>query len=166
VSIAEELVKTARGSGSRCRVIVNDRVDVALAARADGVHLRADSPAPAVVRPMVPHGFLIGRSVHSGREAAAIGSTADYLIAGTIWPTSSKPLSHAVLGPDGLAEVVRNAIVPVLAIGGVTPERFAEVAGRGAAGVAGIGLFIGADAATDGCRAIRLDAVAASARAV
>src|SRR5438034_1512504 len=113
-------VAVARGTPTR--VIVNDRLDVALAAGADGVHLRGDSVAPAAARRLAPRGFLVGRSVHSADEAAAIAADVDYLIAGTVFPSASKSQGSKWLGEAGLAAVVRAAGVPVLAIGGVTPD--------------------------------------------
>lgn len=151
-------------SGTRLRVVINDRLDVALAVGAAGVHLRSGSMPPSAARSMTPPGFLIGCSVHSPVEAAAVGRDADYLIAGTVWETGSKPDGHAVLGIDGLAAVVRAAHVPVLAIGGVTAERAAEVAAAGAAGIAAIGLFIGSGAPKP-CRAVQLTSIVRSTRA-
>jgi thiamine-phosphate pyrophosphorylase len=133
--------------GTPARVLVNDRVDVALAAGAHGVHLRADSmPAPRV-RTIVPRGFVIGRSVHGADEAArAVGAGGvDYLIVGTVFATASKPGTRAA-GVRVLAEVAAGATVPVLAVGGVTRQTVRDVAATGAAGVAAIGLFAdGAD---------------------
>lgn len=137
-------VAVAAARGSRTKVLVNDRVDVALAAGADGVHLRADSPPAWRIRPLVPKTFVVGRSVHTLEEARAAGDV-DYVIAGTVWPTSSKPAGHPVLGAAGLAQLVRAASVPVLAIGGIDVGRAAAVAASGAAGIAAIGLFIGQD---------------------
>lgn len=145
--LASGLVSLARGS--RTRVLVNDRVDVAIAAGAGGVHLKAASIATAAVRRIAPAGFLIGRSVHDADEAARESQAADYLLAGTVWPTRSKPAGHRTLGADGLAAIVRAARVPVLAIGGIGVERLPEVARAGAAGVAAIGLFIPADTSAD-----------------
>jgi thiamine-phosphate diphosphorylase len=126
--------------GSRTRVVVNDRLDVAIATGADGVHLRHDSIAVAAARTLAPAPFVVGRSVHDGGEArAAVG--ADYLIAGTVFPTTSKPGASTLLGLDGLRAVVMAATAPVLAIGGVTLDRLDEIAATGAAGVAAIGLF-------------------------
>ena len=122
-------------------MVVNDRVDVALACGADGVHLRHDSVRADAVRTIAPAGFLVGRSVHSLAEAEGAGPV-DYLIAGTVFPTPSKPAASPILGLDGLADVVQAVAVPVLAIGGITRERLDEVAAIGAAGAAGIGLFI------------------------
>lgn len=126
--------------GRSTRVIVNERLDVALACGADGVHLRADSIAAADARRIAPSGFLIGRSVHSADEAAAAGD-ADYLVAGTVFPTDSKPGLVSHLGETGLRTIVTATRAPVLAIGGVSVDRSAVVARTGAAGVAAIGLF-------------------------
>jgi len=130
--------------GTRTRLVVNDRLDVALAAGADGVHLRGDSmPAPRVRR-IVPRGFLIGRSVHTVAEAAGAASAGgvDYLIFGTTFSTASKPGKPGA-GIDALAAVVAATPLPVLAVGGVTLNRLADVASSGAAGFAAIGLFAG-----------------------
>jgi thiamine-phosphate pyrophosphorylase len=136
-------------NGSHTRIVVNDRVDIALAAGAAGVHLRSDSISPSRARSMVPPGFLIGCSVHNAAEASRAGADVDYLVAGTVWATRSKPAGHALLGTDGLAAIVQGSTVPVLAIGGVTVERTAEVTAAGAAGIAAIGLFMPSDTAAD-----------------
>jgi len=138
-SLVTELVRLTRGTATR--VVVNDRLDVALACRADGVHLRGDSIPPVPARSIAPPGFLIGRSVHHEAEAKAVAPDVDYLIAGTVFPTSSKPGLTECLGVEGLARICRSVSVPVLAIGGMTPDRLADVATAGAAGVAAIGLF-------------------------
>jgi thiamine-phosphate diphosphorylase len=143
------------------RVVVNDRVDVALASGADGVHLRSDSMAADIVRRMTPKDFLIGRSVHSARQAASLAAV-DYLIAGTVWTSASKQEGHQLLGLDGFSGVVMAARVPVLAIGGVTMDRIGEIQKAGGAGIAAIGLFIGD--AGDQCRVVQLNAIAAEAR--
>jgi thiamine-phosphate diphosphorylase len=129
-------------AGTRTRILVNDRLDVALAAGAHGVHLRSDSMPPARARAMAPAGFLIGRSVHGVSEVAAAtsGNGADYLIFGTVFATPSKPGQPAA-GVEALAIVVKATPVPVLAVGGVTKETAARVAQAGAAGIAAIGLF-------------------------
>jgi thiamine-phosphate diphosphorylase len=127
---------------TRTRILVNDRLDVARAAGAHGVHLRGDSVSAARVRAVVPRGFLIGRSIHSPQEAADASTEAavDFLLFGTIFPTASKPGGTAA-GPDALRDIVQSTTIPVLAIGGVTAETAAAVARTGAAGVAAIGLF-------------------------
>jgi thiamine-phosphate pyrophosphorylase len=138
-TLVVDLVLMSRGTGTR--VVVNDRVDVAIACGADGVHLRHDSMAARAVREIAPDGFLVGRSVHGPAEAEDAGPV-DYLIAGTVFPTASKPSPTSLIGLDGLADIVQAAGVPVLAIGGIGREQLDEVAATGAAGVAGIGLFI------------------------
>lgn len=128
--------------GSRARVLVNDRLDVALAAGAHGVHLRADSMPAPTVRTLCPPGFLIGRSVHARDEAidAAAAGGLDYLLFGTVFPTASKPGREAT-GASALAEVVAAAAIPVLAVGGVSTDNVGDVAAAGAAGFAAIGMF-------------------------
>src|SRR5262249_21752271 len=95
-------------------------------------------------------------------EAASITGV-DYLIAGTMWPTMSKPDTDRLLGVDGFSSVVRAATVPVLAIGGVTLDRVRDVALAGGAGIAAIGLFM--NARDQPCRAAPLDAVVRDLRA-
>ena len=138
--LAEQCVEAVRGT--RTRVVVNDRVDVALAAGAHGVHLRGDSADAGRVRRIVPSGFLIGRSVHSLADAvaAAEGAAVDYLIFGTVFKTASKP-GRAAAGLDQLGRVASATTIPVLAVGGITTARAAGVARAGAAGIAAIGLF-------------------------
>ncbi len=129
--------------GSTLAIVVNDRIDVALAAGADGVHLREDSVPAARARAIVPPPRLLGRSVHSPHQVDAV----DYLIAGTVFTTASKP-GQPELGESGLAAIVASAAPrPVLAIGGVQPCRMAAIARTGAAGVAAIGCFADAWAA-------------------
>ena len=129
-------------SGTVARVIVNDRVDVALAAGAHGVHLRGDSLAASRVRSIVPPPFVIGRSVHAIGEAveAERRGGLDYLLFGTVFATGSKP-GAAPAGMERLADVCAAVALPVLAIGGITATTIAPVARAGAAGFAAIGLF-------------------------
>jgi thiamine-phosphate pyrophosphorylase len=128
---------------SRTRVVVNDRLDVALACRADGVHLRGDSYAVKDARRLLPPPFLVGRSVHTV-EDVALASGADYVIAGTVFPSVSKPGAPPtqLLGLDGLRNIVKASPMPVFAIGGITPDRIDAVLAAGADGIAAIGLFI------------------------
>jgi thiamine-phosphate diphosphorylase len=154
VDIVGELADLARGSPTR--VLVNDRLDVALACRAGGVHLRSDSIPPAAVRSAAGSRLLIGRSVHELGEAVEHASAVDYLIAGTVFPSASKPTSDGLLGEGGLRQMTHAVNVPVLAIGGVTVERVAQIAVAGASGVAGIGLFLtAASSMTDVVAAVR-----------
>lgn len=131
LDLAERLVPAAADAGAR--VLVNDRADVALAAGAGGVHLGQRSlPVPAV-RSMRAD-WLLGASVHSPDEAAD-ASGADYLVAGTIWPTASHPDREGT-GLDLVRTLAAGFATPVVAIGGVTPERAVAACSAGAAGVA------------------------------
>jgi thiamine monophosphate synthase len=93
------------------------------------------------VRAMAAAGWIVGRSVHSADEAAA-HAAADYVLFGTVFPGGSKPADAPRQGLDALAETVERSRVPVIAIGGITPERARACASVGAAGVAGIGIFL------------------------
>lgn len=143
------------------RLVVNERLDVALACGADGVHLRGDSYDATEVRRCTPPGFLVGRSVHSTADALAAGPV-DYMIAGTVWPSLSKSPGHPLLGLEGLAAICAAARAPVLAIGGIDVERAGDIATAGAAGVAGIGLFMAGEHLP--CRAVPLETAAATLR--
>jgi thiamine-phosphate pyrophosphorylase len=153
-AMVTQVVRVTRTS--QTRVVVNDRLDVALACGADGVHLRGDSVAASRLRAIVPSGFLIGQSVHSLDEAVAAAPHVDYIVAGTVFPTSSKPGRTDLLGLSGLAAIARRVSVPVLAIGGMDPSRVKDVFAAGAAGVAAITLFTDRDRPiTDVVRALR-----------
>jgi thiamine-phosphate pyrophosphorylase len=143
VDLVAAFVEAARGSATR--VVVNDRLDVALAAGADGVHLRGDSIPPQSARAMAPPGFVIGRSIHQIGEARDHAPSVDYLIAGTVFPTGSKPSDAPLLGVRGLREIAAAVAVPVLAIGGVTLQRLRDVVAAGGAGIAAISLFLPRD---------------------
>jgi thiamine-phosphate pyrophosphorylase len=151
--------------GTAARVVVNDRVDIALAGGADGVHLRGDSPPAGSVRAMVPGGFLIGRSVHSEAEAiTAAGTGVDYLILGTVLSSASKPAGTAWLGLEALKRAAGGIQVPLLAIGGITAADVGGLAAAGAAGFAAIGLFAGVRNETAGERRRELQTLMAAVR--
>lgn len=127
-------------------VLVNDRVDVALAAGAAGAHLGQDDVPPIAVRPHVPRGFLLGTSVGSSVEAdRALTWPVDYWSVGPCYATVNKPDAGPPLGATGFAALARLAPagLPVLAIGGVSPANVTELARAGAAGVAVIGAVFG-----------------------
>src|SRR5690242_20654613 len=88
-ALVEAVVGATHGSSTR--VVVNDRLDVALSAGAGGVHLRGDSIPAARVRALAPAGFLVGASVRTAGEAVDAARWCDYLAAGTVFPTNSKP---------------------------------------------------------------------------
>jgi thiamine-phosphate pyrophosphorylase len=125
--------------GSTTRIIVNDRLDVALAAGAHGVQLRSGSFSASRVRSRVPPGFLIGQSVHNVDDATTAHAV-DFLIYGTVFETVSKP-GVIPAGLERLSELVKATAVPVLAVGGVCAGRIPRVLETGAAGFAAISLF-------------------------
>jgi thiamine-phosphate diphosphorylase len=118
------------------RLFVNDRLDVALAARAAGVQLGGESLPPAAARRLNAD-WWIGRSVHSLEEArSARAEGADYLLAGPVFETASHP-GASPMGIERLEEIVQLGS-PVIAIGGVSPERAAILRQAGVYGVAAI----------------------------
>jgi thiamine-phosphate diphosphorylase len=122
-------------AGSPTKVLVNDRLDVALAAGVDGVHLPGQGLPTAKVRPLVK---TLGRSIHSieeGLEAARDG--ADFVVFGPIFETPGKE----PVGIDALRALTAVVKIPVLAIGGITHEDTSLVLEAGAAGIAAIRLF-------------------------
>ncbi len=125
--------------GSRTRVVINDRLDVALATGASGVHLKDGSGPVSRVRAIAPSGFLVGESIHDPGRAAE--SDADYVVFGTVFATRSKPSNRPLAGLVGLHQAAQ-APVPVLAIGGIERGRLVEVARTGAAGIAAVDLFL------------------------
>jgi thiamine-phosphate pyrophosphorylase len=157
LALADTLREATRRHGAR--LIVNDRADVALAAAADGVQRTHASLPVSALREITPAGFLVGASVHGepeAREAAAQG--ADFIVFGPVYGTPSK---RRYGPPQGLAalEAVAGAVNrPVLAVGGLTPQRVAEVLAAGAAGVAVIGAIYAAARPADATKAF-LDAL-------
>ena len=138
---AEDVIEAVRPAGAR--VLVNDRLDIALASGADGVHLKSDGPPVRDVRRIVPDRFAIGRSVHTDDEARAVESAGgcDYLFFGTVFRSASKPDDHVLAGIDGLRRICAIVSLPVVAIGGVSIGRVPEMVAAGAAGIAAISLF-------------------------
>ena len=129
--------------GSETKLLVNDRVDIALTAGADGVQLTSESMSAQVVRQLCRRGFLIGASTHSLAEArAAREGGADFVLFGPVFETESKKAFGPPQGVEKLREVAAElAEFPVIAIGGVTVENSAICFGAGATGVAAIRLF-------------------------
>lgn len=139
VALVRSITRMCRGTAAK--ILVNDRIDVALAAGAAGVHLKESSFSPAEARRLAPRGFIIGGSVHTPVTAAARRS-ADFLIAGTVMPTVSKqPADY--LEWKGLEKVIVAAHgTPVLGIGGLDLSSIPMLAASGAAGLAAVGAFI------------------------
>ena len=151
IALARSALLRVRAQNSATRLIVNDRIDIALAAGAKGVHLR-ESGLPVgdarrlrddfhARRPYLPD-FLIGVSCHSAEAAkAAAGSGADYICFGPVFETPSKEPYGAPQGLHRLTQVCRTVQIPVVAIGGITLANARECLAAGAAGIAAIRLF-------------------------
>ncbi len=121
----------------RVPCLINDRVDLVLATRAAGVHLRSDSMPTKEARKCLGAGYLIGKSVHSAEEALQSEKEgADFVVLGPVYETPSKRQYGPPLGVDVIREAVRHCTIPVYAIGGMTPARVENVMASGAAGVA------------------------------
>jgi thiamine-phosphate pyrophosphorylase len=118
-------------------LIINNRTDIALAIQADGVHIgQSDLPLP-VVRGMVPDTMLVGVSVGNEEEALkAQAGKADYVGAGPVFLTSTKPEAGKAVGVEGLRLISRAVRIPVIAIGGVNSSNVDEMFEAGAAGIA------------------------------
>jgi thiamine-phosphate pyrophosphorylase len=127
------------------QILVNSRVDVALAAGAGGVHLPAGSVPAREWRSITPAGFLIGISCHTIEELLeGARQGADFAFYGPVFPPLSKAAAGTPVGVDGLAAACREAGLPVFALGGITEENAAACRRAGAAGIAGITMFQGA----------------------
>jgi thiamine-phosphate pyrophosphorylase len=139
---AEEALRVARSRG--VRLIINDRVDIALALRADGVHLGQDDLPPTAARELLGEQAIIGFSTHTVEQASAAAHLpVDYLAIGPIFETTSKEKPDPVVGTNGL-RLVRQAVgeIPLVAIGGIHLEKAREVIATGADSVAVISLLL------------------------
>ena len=135
VELARALVGLVRPLGAK--LVINDRVDVALACDADGVHVGQDDMRPTDVRALIGPRHILGLSVTGEDEArAARGEPVDYLGAGPVFATATKKDAGAPQGIEGLARMIALADVPVVAIGAVTAANAAAVMAAGAAGLA------------------------------
>lgn len=140
LKVAEKLIRLPREPHQR--IIVNDRLDVAMAMEFDGVHLGGDSLPVRVVRQRLKTGFLIGKSCHHLQEAQrAEVQGADYVIFGPIFETPSKLKYGPPRGIRRLHRVTKNLSIPVLAIGGINLANAGQCLDAGAAGLAAISLF-------------------------
>jgi thiamine-phosphate pyrophosphorylase len=152
-----ELLALGRALSAVCRarrqlLLVNDRVDVALAAAADGVHLPAAGMSPADARRLLPPGALVGVSCHSVADVArARDAGASYAFLSPIFDTPSKRAYGPPIGIDALRAAALLGL-PLVALGGVTPERAPALRAAGAGGVAAIRAWL---AAPDPAAAVR-----------
>ncbi len=159
---ARMLMPMVRSAGAL--FIVNDRVDVALAVGADGAHTGPDDPPVADARAVAAEtlgadadAFVLGYSVDTPEGAAqAQAEGADYLGVGAVYATVNKTDAGDVIGLEGLRRVVKAVSIPVVAIGGITPERAPAVAKAGACGSAAIGAVMSAAEPAEAVRALLL----------
>ena len=142
LSLTNDLLRTV---GGRAVLLVNERVDVAAIAGASGVQLGEQAlPAPAA-KQLLPPGSLVGRSVHSEDGAAqAMADGADFLVVGTMFATNSHP-GEEPAGPTLMRGVARRCSLPLIGIGGITPDNLDAVVAAGASGVAVIRSILTAD---------------------
>jgi thiamine-phosphate pyrophosphorylase len=160
VAPARDLVAAARAlvAGVPVPVLVNDRVDVALAAGAAGAHLGQDDLPLDAVRRHTPGGFILGLSVGSPAEAARVRTwAADYWSAGPCFATTNKVDAGPPLGVEGFGRLARLAPtgVPVIGIGGIDAQNAASLVAVGAAGVAVIGAAFASGTTETAVRALR-----------
>jgi thiamine-phosphate pyrophosphorylase len=165
---ARELVKLAREVQAvtvscSSQLLINDRIDVALALEGVGVHLRSNSLPPSVARRLLGPQRLMGISVHSVEEAVQAQSQgADYVVLGPIYETPSKQMFGPPLGIHMLEKACRLIRIPIIGIGGVTAARAREMRCVGAFGAAVITAILGADDIESSTREL-LDAVTITA---
>jgi len=157
ITLVEEALSATREPGmGGARVVVNDRVDVALAGGADGAHLAAHSMPVQVVRRFVPRAFLLGVSCHSlGEAIEAESGGADYLVLGPVFETPSKLGYGPPLGLEKLRDITSRIRIPVLALGGITVERVRPCLEVGASGIAGIRIFQDCESVQERVRELR-----------
>jgi thiamine-phosphate pyrophosphorylase len=163
------LLPQAREIQARCRergalFIVNDRLDLALAAEADGAHVGQEDLPAGAARALLGPGRILGVSTHDRAQAeAAVRAGADYLGFGPLFGSATKDTGYAARGVEFLREVRAAVGVPILAIGGITLDNVAEVA-RAGAGAAVISAIVAAADIAAATRAFRARILAAGER--
>ena len=152
---AEEIRRLCREAGKP--FIVNDRVDLALAVDADGVHVGQDDLPARVARRLIGPNRILGVSAATVEEAAQAASDgADYLGVGPVFEAqSTKPDARPPIGLSSLAAICAATSLPVIAIGGIHAGNSRQVIEAGAAGVAVISTIVGAEDIAKACRALR-----------
>lgn len=137
-------------------LIVNDRVDVALAVRADGVHLGAEDMSPVDARRLLGGDMILGLSVGDVKEArAADPSLVDYVGIGPAFATGSKADAGAAIGPEGVEKLRRKVELPSVAIGGISVENAGQLRSTGIQGIAVVSAICAAEAPGAAARRLR-----------
>lgn len=149
-AIAERIELAARVQAvcrqNKIPFIVNDRLDIALALGADGVHLGREDMPVGIARRLLGSHMAIGATVNTVEEAQdACRDGADYLGVGAVYPTGTKADHNRVIGLDGISRIAGAVDVPVVAISGINENNAREVAATGVAGVAVVSAILGAD---------------------
>ena len=136
--------------------IVNDRLDVALAVDADGLHVGQDDMPAALARKLIGPGKLLGVSVENDAQLfTALDDGADYVGASPIFATPTKPDAPQPMGLQGLQELARHASIPIVAIGGINASNAAEVLRSGASGLAVVSAIVAAEDVEGAARGLR-----------
>lgn len=142
--ILADATRALRAAAPGVPLLVSDRVDVALAVDADGVHVGADSLRAAVVRSFAPAGLIIGASL-GGIDDVARVTGADFVAIGPVFPTTVGSSDDRTIGLERFVELARACDVPAVAVGGVSPSNAGALMAAGAAGVAVISALFGAE---------------------
>jgi thiamine-phosphate pyrophosphorylase len=154
LDLGRAMLEITRSAG--VPLIVNDRIDVALALDADGVHVGQDDMPADITRNLIGPDRILGVSAETVAQAqAAEDSGADYLGVGTVFATPSKADAGAPIGLDGLRAIAQISSVPILAIGGITADNAASIREAGAHGVAVISAIVSAHDPQAAARTLR-----------
>ncbi len=158
IFIEEALTVKAFLKGLHIPLIINDRVDVAMAVQADGVHLGQDDMPIKTARKILKDTMLIGISTHSTKEAVeAEKKGADYIGVGPVFSTSTKRDTSPVIGPKGVFKIKKSVTIPIIGIGGIGEDNASEVISNGADGIAVISAIVAAKDPEDA--AVRLKSI-------
>ena len=151
---ARAIAAAVRAVAPHVPVVVNDRVDVALASGADGVHLGFDDLPVGAARRLAPPGFFVGASVGEPAEVPS-AREADYVGIGPVYPTATKADAGSAIGPHGYAQLAALVPLPGVGVGGITAENAAAVVKAGAHGVAVVRAIFGAPDVEAAARDVR-----------
>ncbi len=155
LALARQLLPEMRAHG--VKLFLNDRIEVAIAAGADGLHVGQGDGDPVAIRARIGAGMLLGLSIETEAQASRLPGCVDYIGAGPVRATATKPDAAAPISFDGLARIARLVAVPTLAIGGLTR---ADIPALQAAGVVGMAVVSAVTRAADpeaACRALVQD---------
>jgi thiamine-phosphate diphosphorylase len=152
-AIARDLAPLVREAGGL--LLVNDRVDAALASGADGVHLGPEDAPPAAARRRLGPDLIVGVTTHDLAQAnRAVADGADYVGIGPVFPTDTKGVPIRVVGPEAAARVARSIPVPAFAIGGIAPGNARRLRAEGITRAAVCAAILGAEDPEAAARAI------------